>query len=155
MVMKYFFFYSVILFLLVFPHSARSQNESFGLGILVGEPTGITAKYWLSQTTALDGAFAWSFSHSGSLYLHADYLNHHFDIIDIPDGRMPIYYGVGAKLVFASEGIFGVHAPIGMAYLFEDAPLEIFIEIRPGLNILPSLSFDISGGIGVRYYFNQ
>jgi hypothetical protein len=153
--MKRFLLIVIPATVLAVTQQVRSQQEDFGLGIVVGEPTGISAKYWISQTTAIDGAVAWSFSHSGSFYIHADYLKHHFEIIDISEGRMPFYYGIGGKMVLANKGILGVHFPLGMAYMFDTAPLDIFIEIRPGLNLLPSTSFDISGGIGVRYYFSQ
>ena len=29
----------------------------FGIGVVLGEPTGISGKYWLSEKTAIDGAF--------------------------------------------------------------------------------------------------
>ncbi len=140
--------------LIIGTHELSAQNKPFGLGIVVGEPTGISGKYWTSRTTALDGAVAWSFNHEGSFYIHADFLKHHFDIIDVTEGQMPLYYGVGGKVVLAEDGILGVHVPLGIAYMFETAPLDIFLEIRPGLNLLPATQFDMSGGIGVRYYFD-
>ncbi|MBN2174625.1 MAG: hypothetical protein JW731_10860 [Bacteroidales bacterium] len=140
---------------LIYSDSLFSQKSGFGLGIVIGEPTGISGKYWTSRTTALDGAVAWSFNHSGSFYLHGDFLKHHFDVINISEGQMPLYYGIGAKVILADDGILGAHVPLGIAYLFEGAPLDIFLEIRPGLNLLPATEFDMSGGIGVRYYFND
>ena len=132
-----------------------SQEEGTGLGIIVGEPTGISAKYWTGRTTAIDGAVAWSFSHGGSLYLHGDFLMHHFEVVDIMSGKMPLYYGFGAKVILKDDPLLGGHVPLGIAYLVEDAPLDIFIEIRPGINLFPATEFDISGGIGVRFYFDH
>jgi hypothetical protein len=145
---------SGIVLLLLSSLGVKAQNKPFGLGIVVGEPTGITAKYWMSRTTAVDGAVAWSFNHDGSFYIHADFLKHHFDIVEVSEGQMPLYYGIGAKVVLADDGILGAHVPLGIAYMFETAPLDIFLEIRPGLNLLPATRFDMSGGIGVRYYFD-
>jgi hypothetical protein len=31
-----------------------AQGRNFGAGIVLGDPTGFTAKYWTSQSTALD-----------------------------------------------------------------------------------------------------
>ncbi|MCB2222474.1 MAG: hypothetical protein KQI35_18975 [Bacteroidetes bacterium] len=143
-----------IVLLLLCSMNLTAQNKPFGLGIVVGEPTGVSAKYWMSRTTAVDGAVAWSFNHDGSFYIHADFLKHHFDIIDVTEGQMPLYYGIGAKMVLANDGILGAHVPLGIAYMFETAPLDIFLEIRPGLNLLPATQFDMSGGIGVRFYFD-
>jgi hypothetical protein len=148
-------FSAFAIFIVLFDTAALSQDSNFGLGIVVGEPTGISGKYWTSRTTAIDGAVAWSFNHEGSFYIHGDFLKHHFEIIDISEGQMPLYYGIGAKAVFADDGIFGAHVPLGIAYLFEGAPLDVFLEIRPGLNLLPATEFDMSGGIGVRYYFSN
>jgi hypothetical protein len=134
--------------------SGVAQVDGFGVGILVGEPTGITGKYWLDRTNALDGAIAWSFIDEGSFYIHANYVHHHFEVIDLSSGEMPIYYGGGLKLKVGDDAVFGFHVPLGIAYHFEEAPLDVFIEIRPGLNLTPKTEFDMSGGIGVRYYFN-
>jgi len=135
--------------------SAWAQHDPLGIGIVVGEPTGISLKYWTGSTTAIDGAAAWSFNHGGSFYVHADYLWHHFEIIDISEGKMPLYYGIGAKLVLADDAILGVHIPLGISYIFEEAPLDVFLEIRPGINLIPATKFDMGGGIGIRYYFDQ
>jgi hypothetical protein len=130
-----------------------AQVEGFGVGIIVGEPTGVSGKYWLDRSNALDGAVAWSFLDDGSFYLHANYIHHHFEVIDLSSGDMPLYYGGGLKMKFASDFVFGIHVPLGLAYHFEEAPLDVFIEIRPGINFTPNVKFDMSGGIGVRYYF--
>ena len=131
------------------------QHDPLGLGIVVGEPTGISLKYWTGGTTAVDGAVAWSFNHGGSFYVHADFLQHHFEIIDISEGEMPLYYGIGGKMVLADEPLLGVHIPLGISYIFEQAPLDVFLEIRPGINLIPATEFDMGGGIGIRYYFSQ
>ena len=52
--------------------AAEAQVEGLGIGIIVGEPTGICGKLWLSGRTAIDGAAAWSFNKNGNLHLHAD-----------------------------------------------------------------------------------
>ncbi len=142
------------IFFLSLATAGLSQGEGLGVGIIVGEPTGVTAKYWLDRTNALDGALAWSFLEDGSLYLHANYIHHHFEVIELSSGEMPLYYGGGLKMKFASDFILGLHVPLGIAYHFEEAPLDVFLEIRPGLNLIPETRFDMSGGIGVRYYFN-
>lgn len=144
-----------LFFLLVTSGVLKAQSTGFGAGIVVGEPTGLSGKYWLSQTTALDGAVAWSFLNEGSFYIHADYLFHYFDIISIESGKMPLYWGFGAKVALANEAVLGAQVPLGIAYLFDGAPLDVFLEIRPGFNIAPATQFDMSGGIGVRFYFNE
>ena len=37
---------------------ASAQDGKFGLGVVLGELTGASAKLWLGQTSAVDGVFA-------------------------------------------------------------------------------------------------
>jgi hypothetical protein len=130
-----------------------AQGSGFGLGAVFGEPTGLSAKVWTSENTAVDGAVAWSFIGTGWLHLHADFLVHNYDLIDVSEGKLPLYFGLGAFINLASELGLGIRIPIGLSYQFDGAPLEIFAEIAPGLSLLPSTDFYFGGGIGVRYYF--
>ena len=47
----------------------------------------------------------------------------------------------------------GIRAPIGLSYMFDREPIDIFVEIRPAIDIAPSVRGDITGGIGIRYWF--
>ena len=130
-----------------------AQGSGLGLGAIFGEPTGLSAKMWTSEKTAIDGAVAWSFVGSGFLHLHADFLIHNYDLISVSEGKLPLYFGLGAFVTLASDLGLGVRVPIGLAYHFDGAPLEIFAEIVPGLSLLPSTDFYFGGGIGIRYFF--
>ena len=131
----------------------HAQDSGTGLGIIVGEPTGLSLKMWTGSNSAFDAAAAWSFSGDGQLHLHADYLRHSFDIFDVNKGKLPLYYGLGAKVVLKNETVIGARVPVGLAYIFEDSPLDIFFEVVPGLDLTPSTDFAINGGVGIRYYF--
>jgi hypothetical protein len=137
----------------MFTASLFAQDSGFGLGAVFGEPTGLSAKVWTGDKTAIDGALAWSFAGPGYLHLHTDFLVHNFDLIDVSEGQLPFYFGIGAYLDFASNLGLGIRIPIGLAYHFDSAPLEIFAEIAPGLSLLPGTDFYLGGGIGIRYYF--
>ncbi len=63
--------------LLLLASSAMAQDRGFGLGVILGEPTGLSGKYWTSSTNAIDGGLAWSFRHAGFFHVHADYLWHY------------------------------------------------------------------------------
>jgi len=130
-----------------------AQDKDLGLGFMVGEPTGISFKKWVGSTTAIDGAVAWSFSGQDSLHLHADYLVHNFDMIKVERGRLPVYFGLGARLKLEDRTKFGVRIPIGVCYLFEKATLDVFFELVPIFDLVPDTGFGISGSIGIRYYF--
>ena len=132
---------------------ARSQDNGFGAGIILGEPTGLSAKTWVSRQNAVDFGLAYSFRHSGYFHLHADYLWHFPHAIQSPE-RIPLYTGIGARLAFGKEsGVFGIRIPFGIAYWLSAAPIEFFLEIAPILDLAPATELSGNGGIGARYYF--
>lgn len=130
---------------------AQSRYSNTELGIILGEPTGISFKSWQSDNTAIDGAVAWSFGENGSVHLHADYLRHNW--LDVERGGLAFYYGLGARAVFADESKFGARIPVGLQYLFPDTRLSMFFEVAPTLNLIPDTDFGVNGGIGVRFFF--
>lgn len=132
---------------------AQDRKSNVGLGVMIGEPTGFTLKSWVSPKSAFDVGLAWSFNNDDNLYVHADYLWHNYNVFRVEQGSLPLYYGVGGRILFANDPKIGVRIPIGMEYQFEDNPLGIFLEIGPIVDIAPDTDFDGSGGIGIRYYF--
>ena len=130
-----------------------SAQQGFGLGIVVGEPTGISGKLWLNDTSAIDAAAAWSFRGDGSFYAHADYLFHVFDVFPVEKGFLPLFFGAGGMITLERDPQLGVRAPLGIEYVFQSAPVEIFLEAAPGIGLFPATRFELSGGIGIRYYF--
>jgi hypothetical protein len=138
--------------------NAQGQNDPqrFGLGIMIGEPTGITGKYWMNTTNALAGGVAWSFrgrSGSNNIHLHLDYQAHNFNLFNVEQGTMGFYYGIGGRLRTGGDANIGVRIPLGLNYLFADNPLEIYFEIVPILDLMPDTDLEGNGGIGIRYYF--
>ena len=134
---------------------AQGKTNDLGAGIILGEPTGITAKWWNSNDRAIDLAVAWSTGRNDRFHLHGDYLIHRYDLISVDAGKLPVYYGVGARLGFGDVVDLGVRIPVGIAYEFANDPFELFFEIVPVLNLYPGTDFDANGGFGVRYYFGK
>jgi len=148
------------LFLLIFvccsgAGTVTAQSAGFGLGVIVGEPTGISAKKWLGHDTALDFAAAWSFQGQNSFTLHADYLLHRFGLIDIEAKRLPVYFGVGGRIKFrdVNDDELGARFPIGVNYHFAGVPLDAFLEAVPILQLLPNTELEFNAALGVRYFF--
>jgi hypothetical protein len=130
-----------------------AQGHGFGMGIVLGEPTGLSAKLWTSGDNAFDFAAAWSFKGDGNLLLQADYVWHFFNLIPVSSGKLPLYIGIGGRVVLANDPQFGIRIPIGLDYLFATAPIDVFIELVPILDLAPETDFGVGGGIGVRYWF--
>jgi hypothetical protein len=135
--------------------SARAQNRGFGLGIILGEPTGLSGKLWTGGNTAIDGAAAWSFEKEASVHLHGDLLFHNFSFSppEIPKGSLLIYYGIGGRIKFQDKSKVGVRVPLGINYLFYHSPMDFFFEVVPILDLAPSTNFGMNGAIGFRYFF--
>ena len=136
--------------------SAPATAGKLGVGIMAGEPTGGTVKFWLTDRLALDGAAGWSFRNDTDLYLHSDVLWHNFDLLPASPGRLPVYIGVGGLARFRDhhhDNEFGVRMPVGLDYMFESSPVDVFVEIAPAVDLAPAVRADITGGIGIRYWF--
>lgn len=126
----------------------------FGVGVIVGAPTGLSAKYWLTRTRAMDMALAWDLSGDDDrLEVHADHLWHLDLNVSAMQGRLPLYLGVGGRLLTGHDAQVGVRVPFGMAYLFPRAPIELFAEIVPLFDFTPDSDSSVNGGAGVRFYF--
>lgn len=133
-----------------------NRAGSFGLGILAGEPTSLSAKVWLSGTTAVDAGAGWSFVDPDGFQLHGDFLFHVFNLLHLGRGELPLYFGVGGRVKFVEHGDnrAGLRGPVGLAYLFPDSHLEAFAEVAPVLDVSPSTRLEWNGGVGIRYYFH-
>ncbi len=143
----------LIIAVVLFSTALFSQDGGLGLGIILGEPTGLSVKMWTNENSALDAAAAWSFAGTGWIHVHADLLQHNFELINVNKGTLPLYYGLGAYLGLASDLRMGARVPIGLAYLFYGAPVDAFAEVVPGLALLPKINFKLAGAIGIRYFF--
>lgn len=150
--------------LLAASHGAVAQ-EKLGIGIIAGEPTGVTLKKWQDSRVAIDMAAAWSFSENDSFQFHMDYLVHDYTIFRSAGvkGKLPLYYGIGGRIKLKDndnnrnrnndDTLVGVRVPIGVAYLLPQDPFEFFGEIVPTLDVAPDTDLDINAALGFRYYF--
>jgi len=133
--------------------TAEAQESGFGLGVILGEPTGISGKLWIEDSKAIDGAVAWSFEKESAVHVHADLLFHSSNISKVEKSKLLFYYGIGGRIKFEDDSKAGVRVPLGINYLSSGAPLDIFLEIVPLLDLAPSTEFDLNAAIGIRYFF--
>ena len=134
--------------------SSRSQDHGFGAGVVIGEPTGISLKGWLSPTTAIDAGIAWSLVHETSFHIHADYLIHAFNVFETKE-KMPLYYGIGGRIKTAPHGDarLGVRMVVGVEYMVRNAPIDLFLEMAPILDLAPATELQVNAGLGARFWF--
>ena len=122
---------------------------------MLGEPTGASLKYWLTEESAVDAGIGWSFHNHDDFHIHADYLFHLFDVIPVDRGRLPVYFGGGLRAKFrdSRDDLFGIRAVAGLNYLFDDLPIDIFLEGGPVFDVVPNSDVGFTAAIGARYWF--
>jgi hypothetical protein len=161
-------------------HSNFQSNGTFGLGLELGEPSGLNGKYFLTPSGALDFGVGYIYDHyyaGDGIHLYADYLWHPFLITKTEPFQMPFYVGVGGRYWHFDWGCdrggnncaydasaFGVRVPVGLAFDFNNVPLDIFIQLTPVLDFFSGYDRDgfdhdrvhlgIDFSVGIRFWFN-
>lgn len=133
-----------------------TDGKHTGLGIIVGEPTGISFKHWLGGSSAIDAATAWSSEGNDGFHLHMDFVRH-TSITGSSNGfRIPVYYGIGGRILFEEErdDRLGLRVPLGVHLYYSNVPMDFFFEIVPLMDITPDTDFGIDLALGARFYFN-
>jgi hypothetical protein len=127
-----------------------------GVGAKFGEPIGADAKYWFNEKMAIDGAIGYSFHENTDLYLPSDILLHAFHPFPVSQDQLPFHLGVGGLARYWTDdnpnGV-GFRVPVAISYMFEKLPLGILMEVTPPFDIASRVRSDVTGGIGVRYWF--
>ena len=141
--------FAAVLLTVLAPAQAQAQasDNSFGIGAVLGEPTGVTARF-MHGGNNFQAHAAWSLDND-ALHVSADYLRSG----NIQAGSdIPFYFGLGAVLALANDVVLGARVPVGLNHFFSSQPLEIFAEIVPILTVAPSTDFALNGALGLRYY---
>ncbi len=118
-----------------------------GIGIIVGEPTGISFR--INNFPVL--GIAWSVF-DNYFHFHCDYWLANSKL----DRSLYGYYGLGVKLTGNEKGAgddlqLGVRVPLGLRYNLTRR-VELFAEVVPGMRVISDTEFDIDGGIGIRFF---
>lgn len=145
-----------ILTLTLFLTSANAEDrKKIGLGVIAGEPTGLTGKFMINNAMGIDVGVGWKTSGDNEFNIYADYLYHLYDLFRVPKGQLPLYIGGGLRYSNYSDedDKFGIRIPVGIEYLFADTSLGAFLELVPVMNLTPDTDFDLEGGIGIRFFF--
>jgi hypothetical protein len=140
------------------------EKGSFGIGLIVGEPTGIAAKLYLKDDQAVQGAIGSAFV-GGGWQIHADYVWHPWILEDRESFTLPVYVGPGVRVIDYDKGrgasgvvAVGVRAVGGVLFDFKSVPLDAFVEVAGvgeyGFSSSQGgFGLALNAGAGVRYYF--
>src|SRR6266496_3660193 len=75
-----------------------TEKGALGLGLIFGEPTGISAKLYLKDDQAIQAAVGAAFAADG-YQLHADYVFHPWILQDRDTFVLPVYLGPGVRAI--------------------------------------------------------
>lgn len=141
--------------------SRSAEKGTLGVGLIIGEPTGISAKLYIEDDKAIQAAAGSAFI-GGGLQLHADFLLHPWILQDRDSFVLPVYVGPGLRFIQYTGGragedhfAVGVRGAVGMLFEFKEVPLDVFVEVAGVIEY----DFDegwgpaLNAGAGVRYYF--
>ncbi len=167
-------------FLILMSARPAPAQGNLGFGFVLGNPTALSMKYWLSKNDrALDfalgtGGYRGGYWHShggsrhyhgrgygrGDFHFHADYLFHHF--FRAPE-KIGFFYGPGFAFESGNhyydhhedyEGDFraGPRAKFGIVWIPRNVPLDVFFEVAPTFYVIGG-GTQVHGGLGVRFWF--
>lgn len=130
----------IIVTALLFVHKANAQDYRFALGVRLSNssPTlnnSITGKYFVTERSAVEGivSFGSRFGMGGLLEIHKPFNN-------IP--QLKWMYGAGAFLGFEDKNTYlGPTGILGLDYKFENVPINLSLDWKPELNIIPDIDF--------------
>jgi hypothetical protein len=151
-------------------------NKTFGLGLELGAPTGLTGKYFVKPSGALDfgaGYIYRYYYYDDGLHLYLDYLWHPVSLVSADAFELPFYVGVGARYwdfdycegpaptCYGGSAI-GLRVPLGLAFDFNRVPLDIFFQLIPVFDFVRGPyrtrfdernHFGIDFSFGIRFWF--
>jgi len=130
------FVFFIIIAALVQPVRVSAQGprgKDFGFGIILGEPLGLTAKYWTSNENAL--VFDIGASYFGAPRVQVDYLWH---MNVFKSQIVKLYAGPGLGFGFGPEG-YGWYYKKGNNYWYYrgDDNFGVAMRVMVGINVIP------------------
>lgn len=128
----------VVLAALLFSTRASAQGYRFAAGVRLSNsiPTlnnSVTAKYFATDKTAIEGliSFGSRFGFGGLLEIH-----------DPLSAGFSWFYGGGAYVGFESGNTYlGPTGIVGLDYKFPSVPVNLSVDWKPELDIIPKVNF--------------
>ena len=134
--------------------SAFKPEEGFGVGFVLGKPSGLSGSLPMNGgTRAINAVLGYALGQGAAMFTQADYVFVRSNLFDIEHGKLSLYYGPGAFAVLSAHSAVGIRFVGGVDYRFEGVPLQAFLEVGPDIAVVPNISATAGGGLGLRYYF--
>ena len=129
----------LIVFIFFGSSLVSAQDYRFGIGVILSNATptlnnSITGKYFITEKSAIEGliSFGSRFGIGALLEIYKP-----FDV----EG-LKWFYGGGAYVGFEDGDTYlGPTGIIGLDYKFKDIPLNLSLDWKPELDIIPDINF--------------
>jgi hypothetical protein len=149
---------TTFVFGIVLAARATPARADVGIGIFLGDPSGLDLKIGLTNRTGLDLVLGFNtFRDTHANYGHLTYLV--TPVVAQGDAVLvPIRLGIGAALYGGSGDLdFAVRAPLEVALRLRNAPLEFYGELALAFTLFDphedALQADLQGGVGFCVFF--
>lgn len=142
--------------------------KTWGLGAVIGAPTGLSANYFLSQSRTIHTTLAYDFSGDDDLQLASHY-TWRMNNLSFEKVKFGWFYGLGARLAFKEHDHhhhhhdhdddedghidLGPSGTIGLFHEFKEVPLEVFLKGNLTVNIIEDTGVDGDLMVGLHYNF--
>lgn len=144
---------------LVLLMTTAAYAEDFALGVILGDPSGLSGKMKLNGAHSMDGALAYSSGKHSGMQFHADYLWDRARSWSTTQGPLDMYYGLGGRLISynddkdKSQISIGPRGSLGLNFNINNPNIEFFGELAMILEVTPNMTADLDAGIGARIRF--
>jgi hypothetical protein len=131
---------------------AQGKNNQVGIGLQLGDPSGLSLKFYNPGRASVDILAAWDLNNYLFVNVHALY---HKPLGNARNANF--FYGPGAFLAFRERNRYADYLGLGISgnfgfNVFIDQ-LEIYAQVTPRLQLIEGTDADVGGGIGLRFYF--
>ena len=151
----------VIVIFLGISTSINAQDYKIGAGIRLGITPGFSAKYFLSETTALEGMF--TSRYHGAIF--TGLVEKQYNVFE--EIGISLFFGGGAHLGRwrgsnihpwfkdnKSHHVIGLDAICGFEYFFTNMPMSISLDWKPEINLINYNNIEfVEGAITLRWLF--
>ncbi|PIU00912.1 MAG: hypothetical protein COT74_03140 [Bdellovibrionales bacterium CG10_big_fil_rev_8_21_14_0_10_45_34] len=139
--------------------AAAGNSRTVGVGLILANPTGVSANFKVSPRNSIDGAVAFD----SDPHLHGTYLFQQYDAIQVNNYKFDWYAGLGARLRFRKERDaqlvdsrkihLGPRFSAGLGFPISQRQFDAFAEIAPTVELVPRVEVDFGFALGARIYF--
>ncbi len=157
-------------------HATSGDASGFSLGLILGDPTGVTLRGGIGDHSAIQAHFGFSAFPGHGLVAMVDYTYDAWDLMaKNQTAALWFFFGAGAKGAwftgkyfyykhqgrhsFPDRSYFGLGARglAGLRLAFRNSPFDLFLEVAPigFMVVVPHAAayYDFNAALGFRYRF--